>query len=323
MVRRSFLIRAWQVERLAALWQASQNTPASVRLSDKEASVDVKDLQALLRFLPVERSRVVLSVDGPDEKQTLAALGRLLESVTEPVDSLERYFELCRVAAPYPEEDKARSWVRVRRLMSRPMQEKLTLRLKRFAAGTGRARISDRKDLVLLLLYVKGRFGHLCEGVLGTTRILKLLFLATKQLPANELVAVPYRFVPYRFGPFTGQVYDDLEMLIQTGLVERTELDQDGTPTTRADADLDEGFRFNGLATLYRLTEKGEQFARALLADVERRRPGLAEGLAVLKARFGRLPLRDLVRYIYTNYPEFATESEIAEQVLGEEDRTQ
>uniref|UniRef100_A0A7C4GHD6 DUF4065 domain-containing protein n=1 Tax=candidate division WOR-3 bacterium TaxID=2052148 RepID=A0A7C4GHD6_UNCW3 len=228
------------------------------------------------------------------------------------------FFRLCRDLELVEAGKREREWVRLRRRLAEPAVKELGRRVERFEQGRGRVRVRDRKDLILLLLHAPGRLGRLGEGIRGTTRVLKLLFVMLQELGAGRLVCNPYEFRAYRFGPFTAAVYDDLEVLRRAGLVRREQLDADGVPVVERER-IDEGFEFNGLTTEFRLTRRGERFARALLADARRRRPDLEPGLAVLKAGLGALPLKALVRYIYERYPEFATESEILKAVLGEE----
>lgn len=234
-------------------------------------------------------------------------------TIFEPGD----FFRLCRELQMVSPEAREREWVRLRRRLAEPAVSELALRVGRFEQGRSRVRVRDRKDLILLLLLAPGRLGRIGEGIRGTTRVMKLVFVMLEELAVGRLVRNPYQFQPYRFGPFAAAVYDDLEVLRRAGLVKRERLDEDGVPVIERET-LDEGFEFNGLTTEYRLTKKGEKFARALLADAQRRKPDIEPGLRVLKAKLGSLPLKALVRYIYERHPQFATESEILKEILGE-----
>lgn len=116
-------------------------------------------------------------------------------------------------------------------------------------------------------------------------RIIKGLFLLTKEAPLPQSEA--YAFVPHYWGPFSKEVYDDLDNLEAEGCVKRTTV-------------MGKSWRFA------ELTEKGIATAKGLVKDV----PKLA--LSKLEASKGEATTRsfnDLLRYVYSRYPEFATNS--------------
>jgi uncharacterized protein YwgA len=246
---------------------------------------------------------------------------RTAEARATDDDWLERTFAELRIALEPTPEQTERAWLELQARLQQPALDRLNARLARFESGTGSARLLDRKDLLLILLGAGGSSSRPAAGVCGTTRILKMLFLAAKELAAGALVPEPYRFQPYRFGPFAPELHDDLAILGRAGLVRRDELDEDGTPVLQSDVRVDEGLGFNGLRTVYRLTARGRRFAAALLKSAVRRKPTIEAGLSIIKAQWGVRPLREFLRYIYTRYPEYTTESEILEQVLGKRSR--
>ena len=66
----------------------------------------------------------------------------------------------------------------------------------------------DKNDLLLLLLYSKGKSGSNNEPIVGITRLMKLLFLLNKEQNLNQ-----FSFEPYKMGPFSGDVYPELDFL--------------------------------------------------------------------------------------------------------------
>lgn len=235
----------------------------------------------------------------------------------ETSDPLERLLASARRSLTPTRSQTDRAWHELMSRMQAPAVEKLAARVKAMESGKARLRMGDRKDLLMLLLYVRGRMDRVAEGICGTTRILKLLFIAANELNLAGLVRVPYRFVPYKYGPFAPDLYSDIEVLIRCGLVKRQQLDENGEAVIQQGESLDEGLGYNGRTTLYRLTRKGQTFAEALLRDATRKKPGLESGLVVVKAQFGSMLLMDLLRYIYTRYPEYTTESLVLRKVLG------
>jgi hypothetical protein len=240
-------------------------------------------------------------------------------------DELDRVFaavrqELDRRAAAAQD----RCWLELRARLAAPALKRLETRLARFAESS-RARLGDRLDLALLLLGPETEPGM---GVFGTTRFMKMLFLAVKELGVDALVPNPYRFQPYKLGPFCAEVYDDLDVLVRARLVAKRNLDSDGEPVIQADmavrravvqlnGGLAEAERLPALSAHYRLTGQGRRFASSLLASAERRRHNLARGLAAVRAHYGTMPLSELLGYVYRQYPEYTTESRIIEQVLS------
>jgi hypothetical protein len=240
-------------------------------------------------------------------------------------DELERRFaalgqELDRRA----DESQNRCWQELRARLQAPALKRLQARLERFAKSR-RARVGDRLDLALLLL---GPESDPASGVFGTTRFMKMLFLAVKELGIDALVPNPYRFQPYKLGPFSAEVYDDLDVLVRSKLVARRNLDSDGEPVIQADLavrrsveKLNGGLaaveRLPALSAHFRLTGPGRRFAAALLASAEKSRHDLARGLGAVRAHYGTMPLAELLRYVYSRYPEYTTESEIIEKVLS------
>jgi uncharacterized protein YwgA len=241
-------------------------------------------------------------------------LGRLLAQA--PGYAPGRFSSLCADIGAVEPAELERAWRALRRRLSAPELARLRRRVSRFEI-TGAGRLGQRADLLLLLLGARDAAGQPNRGISGTTRILKLAFIALKEAGAAALPVPQYAFVPFRFGPFTAAVYDDLQNLIDAGLVRRDELGDDGEPVILRDEGIDEGFTFNGLRTHYRLTEKGARFAAALAQAAKNKHPAAAAGIEIVKAHFAPLPLRDLLRYTYTRWPAFATHSEILDEVLA------
>lgn len=204
----------------------------------------------------------------------------------------------------------------------------LLRRLKRFEKNPAGIRLSDRKDLLLLLLYAKGRMGKVAEPILGMTRIMKLLFIAFEELALAPLIKNPYRFAPYKLGPCAPELYFDLETLIDAKLIRVTKLDPKGVPVITQDSEtanrlsrLNSGItaaeRLDSLTQAFQLTPKGKRFARTLLESALKRQKNLLPGLEIIKAQFGSLPLTQLLRYVYCRYPEYSTKSAIIDKVIG------
>lgn len=190
----------------------------------------------------------------------------------------------------------------------------------------------SRRDLVLLLLGTPTS-GDSGQGVGGITRLQKLLFLLEKEgglKPSGD----GFEFAPYKAGPYSARLYDDLEFLENLGLISRrlsdsaTELEaveadfafedlinpepESQEEMVRPTADVYEEHRFS-------LTAKGEARLQKLLATGQY--TPLKKSIEAIKRKYGRYSLNDLLYYVYTNYPDMTTESEIKEKVLSRRPR--
>ncbi|MFZ3324206.1 MAG: hypothetical protein WA190_17660 [Usitatibacter sp.] len=176
-----------------------------------------------------------------------------------------------------------------------------------------------RRDLELLVI------GTGSDGLSGMTRLTKLLFLLEKE-EGMKREGADFAFTPYKAGPYSPAIYDDIEFLENLGFIE-TEVTSVATAPEAAELD---AMSFEALmgkedATelapdeyaerKFRLTEKGRKRVEDMLAK-EDYQP-VADKIRRVKSRFGNISLTDLLRYVYTKYPEMATESEIKDKILG------
>lgn len=208
---------------------------------------------------------------------------------------------------------------------------------------------SIRRRTLILLLYSAGRSGTHNEPVLGITRLQKLLFLVSQDQKVKRILEDSYEFLPYRYGPYSPQLYDDVEYLESFGIIEPEEggvkdkqrqrgevrlpsslmaLTKRRTATTSDIVDARAGFDYileNGADSTvnseyelrtYRLTPYGIKHAERSLGalDMSDAR-ALERNISEIKQQFAHLPLRALLRSVYKDFPEFTTESEIANQL--------
>jgi hypothetical protein len=177
--------------------------------------------------------------------------------------------------------------------------------------------IDNRKDFLLLLLAAHGERED-AEPVVGVTRLQKYLFLLQHAHHWDQRfhIADPYRFEPYDYGPFDAQLYDDLVMLENAGLLERSpagpEPSAENNESRRRDFDwatVDRElapWESEDQIQSYALTDQGREFARRYeLAS------GDAEVLIDLKRRWNGRPLQELLRWLYQTYPEWATNTRL------------
>jgi hypothetical protein len=182
------------------------------------------------------------------------------------------------------------------------------------------------KDVLLLLLYAPVDTDS-ARGIVGRTRLQKLVFVFEKEcykrfrfgivIPQSSLP----QFEPWRFGPFSKDVMSDIQFFQTIGFVESST-----TETAPDVADVEEYARwieagpsdeepseYEGESFV--LSSEGRAYVEARLWPVlnEAQRNALSD----LKTRFLSAPLYVILQYVYSKYPDFAEQSEIANKVYG------
>ncbi len=147
------------------------------------------------------------------------------------------------------------------------------------------SKISQRARILLLLLADKGTTKGDNEIVDGSVKLMKQLFLLSKEIKINGF----YKFVPYDLGPVSFQVYSDLNHFLKTNLIEDFLL----TDTNK---------------TAYRLTKKGMQYLSTLRSKADDK---VLKQIHAIKKKYNRMELEDLIIDVYTRYPEYAKKSKI------------
>jgi uncharacterized protein YwgA len=182
-----------------------------------------------------------------------------------------------------------------------------------------------RSDIVLLLLYP---FTNNEGAIVGTTRLQKLLFLLEKEGGVDPKLT-QFNFVPYKFGPASKRLYDDLEFLTGLGLIERSDhkpfeiekgpedidaISADDLLSEREESDDPRSLeQIPADSTVYRIAEKGLEHLRTnQLVNSDQFRAA-----EKVKRKFSRYSLTELLRYVYSKYPDYTVESEIKERFNG------
>jgi hypothetical protein len=185
--------------------------------------------------------------------------------------------------------------------------------------------LTKRAHLLLLLLLAPGKSGIIGENIQGIVRIMKLLFLMKMDAGLDKYVSDYYPFAPYKLGPFEKAVYDDLDALVERNLVERKPVGKDQLePESRLPKELDtdkniDFIDFDRTKTnaIYQLTSTGRKYAQAYAKGAEQVNPTIIRDIRDIKSTWAYQPLKRLLIYVYKKYPEYTTESEILDKVLG------
>jgi uncharacterized protein YwgA len=191
-------------------------------------------------------------------------------------------------------------------------------------------KINNRKDLLLLLFYSPGATEQINEPISGRTRLMKMLFLFKQEgwehfKKGTDITEDNfYQFFEWDFGPFSKDVYDDLTFFILREFIEVRNLDQESLPESvgewkewlmvsgvdfdREEFGIDEYFEEE-----FCLKKKGIEFTESMYNSLSKSQ---TEFLKSFKAKFNNTPLRAILRYVYTKYPEMTKNSKIMDQVI-------
>ncbi len=133
------------------------------------------------------------------------------------------------------------------------------------------------------MLFVGGKKQRYNEPVAGRTRLMKELFLLRQR--AGNLPSF-FEFRPYKYGPHSDEVLSAIDSLMADGYLQSSP-----------------GFG----SEIYSLTPDGVRRAAALFNVLDDRTRRL---LTDIKIQFNGIPLSDLLEYVYSRYPRFASVSE-------------
>lgn len=155
----------------------------------------------------------------------------------------------------------------------------------------------------------------------GVTRLEKLIFLLERETASDKWLEQDAGFEPYNFGPFSQKVYQAVDMLAAAQLIEDSSSPASDTVDTweqRVGIGLDSGsagqVRDPYTTRDFRLTDRGWRYFNALSSELSPDSLGELQGF---KRQFAYLPLRQLIRYVYSRYEAFTTKSQIRDDILG------
>jgi len=153
--------------------------------------------------------------------------------------------------------------------------------------------VRDRAEWIARLLYAKDEYGRYCQPLYGKTRLQKASFLLDRKLAERFDVETGFDFEPDKYGPFDKGVYDGVNYLENTGLVEVKEPEEH-----------DERYDL----VCYELTDKGCEKGRELFEELPE---GHQEVVLWVKNNHAMKKLGRLLTYVYNEYPEMTVESEL------------
>ena len=177
-------------------------------------------------------------------------------------------------------------------------------------------RVLETDDAIVLLLGAPGATDRDRGRIEGITRLEKLLFLLEKETDASSWLKETADFRSDNFGPFSAKAYQDIEALTAYGLVnDSATLSENAEDTWETENIIGEEPAEAYATRNLELTAKGKRYYEALLRELP---PEAEEVVSNLKRRFGSIPLRRLIRYVYQRHPEYTDRSLIRDEILGQ-----
>lgn len=189
-------------------------------------------------------------------------------------------------------------------------------------------KINNRKDFLLLLLYSPGVTGEFNEPIVGRTRLVKMLFLFKEEALEHFRRGTDvnennfYEFFAWDFGPFSTQVYDDITFFMMQGFIESTLTEEESLPESAAEWErwLEKTGVRETVDTVeiyqeesFKLTPKGMKFTEGLYDSLSSSQQELLKNF---KARLSTVPLRAILKHVYTNYVDMTSHSKIKNDIL-------
>jgi len=178
--------------------------------------------------------------------------------------------------------------------------------------------LENSMDLLLVLLYSPGE-ETVAEPIDGITRLQKLYFLLKKGEGPETLVqlARDYSFKPYKMGPFSEDILHDIDELIAADMIQTEKLTYHLTDDN--DFNYEERSNYEEytdeqkiVSKRFKLTEKGEKIGKELWDKLEKEQQ---QSLIEFKSFFNSLSLRQLLVFVYDNFPEYTEESVIKDRL--------
>ena len=173
----------------------------------------------------------------------------------------------------------------------------------------------ENTDLILLILAAPTSMPSLKNKICGITRLEKMIFLLQEETDISQVLAELFTFEPYDFGPYSSQIYDSIELLKSLDFVreERVHTGSSFDLLETRSFTVPEGVDEEAYERNFILTERGKKVANLLITRLSE---GQKEKFTSIKEKYGRLPLSQLIRYVYRTYPEFAERSKIRGRYL-------
>ncbi len=182
-------------------------------------------------------------------------------------------------------------------------------------------KVENSLDLLLVLLFAPRSNDKECEPIEGITRLQKLIFLLNQGKGPGSLVKIAkeYNYKAYKMGPYTSSLREDLDLLISIGLIGTERLrymisdDQDDSEYDVDEPEFKQERKCRRIESQkFFLTKKGKEAGGELWSNLSSQE---RKALKEFKKFFCSLTLRQLLIFVYDQFPNFTVKSEIKEQL--------
>jgi uncharacterized protein len=178
------------------------------------------------------------------------------------------------------------------------MVQEFNMELAARAPSRSVERISAANAILAVLICPDSQEGgrlNFGAPIPGRTRLMKELFLVSRETEAGRAGALAFEFTPGPYGPSSVEVQLELDNLTVAGEVAQEPLQR-------------------GEGSLVRISDRGYEHARSIWSDLP---PETARGFYAIKSRFNQVPYAALMFYVYSTYSDFTTKSRIRDEILG------
>ena len=182
-------------------------------------------------------------------------------------------------------------------------------------------------DYMLILLYLNQR-----KPIFGAIRLTKMMFLFEKEIApilkkkGVEIENLP-GFIAYNFGPFSKDVYEQVELFKGIKFIQVTNIKADEEMAEVDDLEelpfTDElnnrGYELNtdGKYYKYQILNTGISFVESeLMPNLTTEQIDILEKF---KTKINTLSPKQILKYVYTKYPEYTEKSLIKKEVLDDD----
>lgn len=171
-------------------------------------------------------------------------------------------------------------------------------------------------DAVVVLLGSPTNVGSLDGEIKGITRLEKLMFLLEKNSQIARYLDEPLEFKSFNYGPFSEKIYQAIDMLAAAGLVSDSAQASQSTEDMWESQEVigDNENRESYITRDIKLTERGKRYYQALAKELPEE---VLSEVSEIKLKYGVLPLRKLVRYVYQTFPNYTDKSVIRDEILS------